>query len=433
MVTPDFTRAARRPSEQRAIVEQVLASGPGTIETDYLEWKSSFDLGETKYRAATAKHVLAFANRDPDRAKRNAEGYAYLLIGVEPGNLAGVTDVWDPEKLEAWITPYTGNDVRWDAAYVEVQDKHVLFITVDPPRWGDPPRAICKEAQDEQGKSMRDGWIYIRRPGKSEQAGHGDIAMLTTRAQAGARRLSLALELMSAAPRVISAQVLSNAHRDAAIWREARELLRGLPQPPQARNLLLQPPTVGESRTQDAFRAQVEQYQRKATANWPASVAVAAVEHRHSPLHFRIRNSTDEVFESVQLEALLPLHPKWVTTSAAAARKMLQPPEPPAPWGKELSAMTNYISRVDLALPTNVELEPQTTSGGDAQLLARFAPLLVRPHTAHPLTELFLILPPTLTLQEITVHWRATSSSTSGELRGELALQVEGEPPAETT
>ncbi len=414
-------------------MEQVLASGPEAIETDYLEWKSSFDLGETKYRAATAKHILAFANRHPDRAQRNAEGYAYLLIGVEPGNLAGVTDVWDPEKLEAWITAYTGNDVRWDAAYVEVQDKHVLLITVDPPRWGDPPRAICKEAQDEQGKSMRDGCIYIRRPGKSEQAGHSDIAMLTTRAQAGARRLSLALELMSAAPRLISAEMLSDANRDAAIGREAQELLRGLPQQRHALNLLLEVPTVRESRTQDTFRAQVERYQRKATANWPASVAVAAVERGHSPLHFRIRNSTDEVFESVQLEALLPLHPTRVTTSAAAARKMLQPPEPPAPWGKELSAMTNYMSRVDLAPPTNVELEPQTTSGGDAQLLARFAPLLVRPHTGHPLTELFLILPPTLALQEITVRWRATSSSTSGELTGELALQVEGEPPAETT
>ena len=63
-------------------MEYVLTSGPGTIETDYLEWKSSFDLGKTRYRAATAKQILGFANRDPDRAVRNARGYAYLLIGV---------------------------------------------------------------------------------------------------------------------------------------------------------------------------------------------------------------------------------------------------------------------------------------------------------------------------------------------------------------
>lgn len=432
MATPDFTRAARRPSERRAIVEHVLASGPGTIETDYLEWKSSFDLGETKYRAATAKHILAFVNRDPARAKRNAEGYAYLLIGVEPGNLVGAADIWDPEKLEAWITPYIGHDVRWDADYVEVQDEYVLFITVDPPRWGDPPRPLCKEAQDELGKSMRDGWIYIRRPGKSEQAGHADITMLTTRARAGARTLSLALELVSAPPRVISAEVLSNANRDAAIHRKAQKLLRGMPQPQALGTFMtLELPTLDESRTRDAFRAQVQQYQRDATDQWPAIAAVAAVERGHSPLRFQIRNSTDEVFESVQLEAVLLLHPTWVTTSAAAARELLRPPEPPTPWGRELLAMVSDISGIDLALHTDVELEPQTTSGGDAQyVLSRFAPLLVRPHTAHPLAELFLMLPPTLAGHEITVRWRATSRSTSGELKGELALQVEGEPPA---
>src|SRR3954468_12355350 len=118
----DTSRVARKPSERKAIVRYVYETKE-PIESDWLEWKSEFDLAETRYRGPAAKHILAFANRHPDKAARNAGGVGYLLIGVEPGSLPGVPELWDPEKIESWIGPYVGDRVAWEPAYVEIDHR----------------------------------------------------------------------------------------------------------------------------------------------------------------------------------------------------------------------------------------------------------------------------------------------------------------------
>jgi hypothetical protein len=60
-----------------------------------------------------------------------------------------------PEKIESWIAPYVGNRVAWEPAYVEIDGRHVLFITVEAPRWGEPPFPLRKEGGDELSKTMR--------------------------------------------------------------------------------------------------------------------------------------------------------------------------------------------------------------------------------------------------------------------------------------
>lgn len=72
---PDSARVARKLSERKAIVRYVYETKEA-IEADWLEWKSAYDLSETRYRAPAAKHMLAFANRHPDEAVRQANGAA---------------------------------------------------------------------------------------------------------------------------------------------------------------------------------------------------------------------------------------------------------------------------------------------------------------------------------------------------------------------
>ncbi len=60
--TPDFSTLARRPSERLAIVEYVRDT-PNFQETDYLEWKSAYDLSKRPEAGATSKHLIGFANR----------------------------------------------------------------------------------------------------------------------------------------------------------------------------------------------------------------------------------------------------------------------------------------------------------------------------------------------------------------------------------
>jgi hypothetical protein len=132
---PDWTRAARRPSGREQIVRYVHDAPPGTMETDWLEWKTAYELREVHGRLAVARQVIAFANRHPDRAAKHAEGVGYLLLGVEPGALPGI-GIFDSALLESWLSPYIGPKIEWNPEYVHVDGVAVLFITVEAPRWG---------------------------------------------------------------------------------------------------------------------------------------------------------------------------------------------------------------------------------------------------------------------------------------------------------
>jgi hypothetical protein len=75
---PDFTSLARRPTERLKIVEHVRDTLT-LEETDYLEWKSEYDLSTKVGAVLTARQLIGMANRDPAQAKRHAEGSAYML------------------------------------------------------------------------------------------------------------------------------------------------------------------------------------------------------------------------------------------------------------------------------------------------------------------------------------------------------------------
>jgi hypothetical protein len=419
MTAPDFSRAARRPADRRALVEHVHRGGPGTIESDWLEWKSRLDLGRTAQRAVAAKHILGFANRGPDRARRNAAGCGYLLIGVEPGCLTGVPEAWDPAQLESWIGRYVGAAVAWDAHYVASAGRQVLAIGVEPPQWGDPLHPLRKESVDEAGKTLRNGTIFVRRLGKTVQADAAEIGMLTERARAGPRRLALAVEIASEPPEAIPSGALSADCRDEALERWRLEALRGVP----AEDPWF--PGVGvERRGPSSFRVEVDAYVERARAGWASVVAAALVGDRRSPLRLQLRNETERVFESVQLEAILPLERRQVATSPADAHDVLDVPEEPAPWHEpeQERVPSRAVSNKDAA---KVQVEESCGSGADArEVLLRFDPVLVRPYTTHRLPEVLLMLPPALAGRELRIRWRATSRSTLGELSGQLRLPV---------
>src|ERR1700754_2537495 len=81
-----------------ALVRAVLGAPSDEPETDALEWKGPLDLSSRKSKFDLARHVLGFGNRSVATARRSFEGHAYLLFGVEPGNLCGVA-MPDPATL----------------------------------------------------------------------------------------------------------------------------------------------------------------------------------------------------------------------------------------------------------------------------------------------------------------------------------------------
>ncbi len=428
---PDFSHLARRPSERVAIVEHVLNTAE-LQETNYLEWKTGYDLSTNPGAAATGKHLIGFANRDRAQAARYADGHAYLLLGVEPANLTGVP-LWDSADLENWLVRFVGRELRYDIHYVEVGGQQVLFLTVDPPQQADPIYCLQRASAEPRGKTLPEGTIYVRHGGQTDVATAADIARLTQRARATAVGLDLRVELDGSGVRTIGEKVLSDRVRDPFVEREQRSLYNSLPSQQRDRYAYgLSRAAIGESRSRDEYIEEVETYAAELKARWAELVAIHHVEHERSELVAVIVNDTAENYEDVVLELALPVALDCVYTRPREAANRLGRPERPVAYGRGLLAsITPRMPVIPGLRPPEPELEaPEACS-----TLVRFPPLHVRPHTPHRLQRLLLALPPTVADATLPVRWRVTARNTPGQLEGEVELLVPGadratdEPP----
>jgi hypothetical protein len=176
-------------------VRAIAESPSDEQETHYLEWKGPLTLvgKDAAGRAAVAKAVLGFANRDPAEASRAFGGCAYLLAGVSPGDLCGV-EVVDAAKLEAQVATYAGRTIGWRADDVAMKERSVLVVTVEPPQWGDPIHPVRKtfNSSDTRGPVLQEGTAFVRHQASTERATAADLDMLSRRA---ARRPGDQLEI----------------------------------------------------------------------------------------------------------------------------------------------------------------------------------------------------------------------------------------------
>ena len=85
----DISRQLRSAKELSDLIEAISTADASESEPDWLEWKREADLSSRRWHALIGKFIVGFANRDPAVASRATGGCAYLVIGVEPGNLAG--------------------------------------------------------------------------------------------------------------------------------------------------------------------------------------------------------------------------------------------------------------------------------------------------------------------------------------------------------
>lgn len=413
-VVPGSDRVVRGPAERRALIEYVRDT-PSFQETDWVEWKQGYDLGRKPGRASVAKHLIGFTNRDPDAATRNADGYAYLILGLRSGKVAGFP-VHDSADLENWLRPYVGAGVRFDLDYVKVGQDDVLFFTIDPPAWGDDIHCLLQASEDEDTKkAMSTGTIFVRKSGKTEPADASDIRRLTERARR--QGATLALNVVVSSPVAALPDTLFSEEMKTAVLGEQRSrLLKGLP--PQSPGLSgMLNVTAGETRSRQRFIEQVDQFVEEATRRWQPFIVTEQLERDPSRLVLDLVNDTDDNYEQVVVELHFPVQRASVHLSVAGARDLLKPPKPPPRWGRMLD-----VPKIDPRIFSGGTFDE--IDGDKISVRVQFAPLHVRPRTSHRLPEILLALPPTFSGQELPVRWRATSSSTRGEASGIIELSV---------
>jgi hypothetical protein len=412
-------RAIRGPSARLALVRAVRDGGPITTETDWVEWKSEVDLRDKRSRMELiVRHILGFANRQPDRAVRVAEGWAYLLLGVEPGALGGVQEI-DTATLESWLRPYLGWELRWDADYVNLDGKAVLVIWVEAPRWGDPIYPLRKALDPYE-----DGMIFVRRLGKTERASSAEIDQLVERAARGARVLQVTIDWWGD-PKIITPVEIRE--EDTRAWVEA-ERTRVLPTVEQLRYLASQKQpfrsmqaAMGESGKILGYEIEVKNYLEEAACTRSRQIHRAAVRWGLGAVQLGIENGTMDNYPAVEVQLTFPptVVPYFYEDDAISDQEM---PRLPTPYGTPAPPFGLEPSRAFSFRPQGsgyVE-EPNRT--------IHFAPMQIRPGGRHQLETIHLIVGPEMAGKELVGEWSATSTGVSGQATGTVTVRVGDSP-----
>jgi hypothetical protein len=109
---PDIptARPLRTHAELAQLVAAIVKASP-TGETNWLEWKRTLDLSTKIAQGVIARTILGMANRTVATVMRSMGGCGYIVIGVEPGLVKGVTEV-DPAQLVHTIQDYWDRTAR---------------------------------------------------------------------------------------------------------------------------------------------------------------------------------------------------------------------------------------------------------------------------------------------------------------------------------
>jgi len=182
----DLSLPIGRPSDRRRLIEGILDGTLGVDETTWLEWKSQVDWDSpVDVAIKVARHLIAFANRDPAQAQAFVGGEAYLVLLPDPAQPSRTRI--DPADIENKVAPYLGTDgPQWSASHIDHNESVALVLTVAPPRAGDHIHTLRKQAA-----TYPNGAVFVRRPGKTEQADSVDIRRLELRAQATASQIAI--------------------------------------------------------------------------------------------------------------------------------------------------------------------------------------------------------------------------------------------------
>ena len=366
----DRSRALRTPAELRELVEAIRDSPPDSQETNWVEWKSGLDLSSKEGRFSIARAVLGFANREVTLASNVFEGVAYMVVGAEPGAVAGVT-VIDSAKLEQGVRTYLDGP-RWTPHYVQVDGKDVLVIAVEPPRPGDTIHTLLKEySSDKPTESTRDkdrpaanrrGTVFHRGAARTEQAGPAEIEMLVQRRVDGTRQPGVELAMAMTALPLIRLDLSPDALDE---WMQQHERSiranSGAPkQPPAAPRTPAGAGTFGLPtsyltaegylgsgyREQDArtFEAQVSEYLDAKRAALLPQLVGAVVRSNGNKVSFVVTNDSDDSITGVQLTVRFPRNEIVVRSVAPRARSVPTVPRWPDPldlkrWPSHLPTM----------------------------------------------------------------------------------------------
>lgn len=429
----DTSQRVRGPQARLHLVEAIRDAPASEPETDWVEWKSEADVRDKAWRGGVASHILGFANREPTRASRATEGHAYLVLGVEPGNVIG-TAAYDPADIETWLNPYIGtaNGPGWEPDYVRIDGVEVLILSVDPPPEGHGAFPLRKAFMSPSGTNHPQGEIFVRRNGKTvSEPTAAEMDMLNARAQKPQSGLDIGLRWSNEGP--INPIELNDTAQQTWLDSERTVLLAPLSGSPVALGNLAQDAVTKmtnifgrENRTEDDYRQQVDAYVAGARQELGNEVKAHAVAAGHGRIELEVINRCDQNFEDVLVEA-------YVEGNVCAyfdeddASDESEFPSRPRRWGTP-SPFRGFTPPIHMPNLSHLSRPPRGHIDNSASARIKFAEFHLRPGYKVPLPSVYLIVRDDHAGGELNIRWVATSRSTAGSVFGDLAVEISDKP-----
>jgi hypothetical protein len=466
----DISRPLRGIDRHRDLVQAILGAH-SSDELEWLEWKSGLDLNTKHGCFQIAKAILGMANRPVEVAARACAGYGYLVVGVEPENLAGV-QVPDPAQWIGRVEVYLKSGSAgpsWDWTIVPVDGDNALVLTVDPPKDGDPPWPLRKELD-----TYRSGTLFVRKPGKTEPALAEDVDALGRRLLAGASRLpQLLLEIVGdvPVPWILGAEVQESVaswvererdrHLAAALTVED-ERTKPVPAPEPSDRIGL----LGMSDT-NALRAQAKaiadlqnalrsgvlgQFQgepdRRTLAEYTAELDQWAAEFRaaalhdlprryceadHGLVHLRVTNNSLQYLPGVEVQIHIAFEAAKGLADVPdgqrlpnAPRPYGQPTQSPLLTGSLAAGMPSVLSDLDGYSYGGQYVRDTFIEEGSIKATLDVGDL--RPTASYDGDDFYVFLSSRPAEGLLHASWTATVQNRDGIIEGRLTIPVEAEP-----
>lgn len=429
-------RPYRFPGELVELVEAVTTTGPNN-ESTWIEWKSRLDLADKSGEVHVAKHVLGFANRMLTTARAHTGGYAYLIIGAEPGEVHGITSI-DPAVLVPRINRYVGRQVRWRPEYVTVGGKEVLVVVVDPPEHGDPLFPVRTQL-DKHDK----GRILVRRPGATDVADDAEIDQLVDRVRAAKGGLDISLrpisstieqrpdfDLINDLTRAEKTAVLGRPRADVPARHDPASVLGVAAAAQMAAMSIMQQP---DRRTDEDYTEEVGHYIEAYQHALLERAWLWLWRHRPVWLHLEVVNETDGNFRALEIELYIPgdvqAWPDGVTFDDSDEEVALPTRPPILGTPKNVNFNINpYIpapnwTRAMANLRPNVTVGPTVRVRKTGSVTVDYGGINLRPQQtkALPLVRLLVAEEAGAVLE---CDWVATANNVERQVRGRVFLTV---------
>lgn len=442
----DTRRAPVRASQYLELVKAVRAASAAD-ELDWLEWKSSLDFrpkskADKSARAHVARAIIGFANRQPDIALRNVEGYGFLVVGVDPEGYYGVDEI-DSVELEQWVTPYIGEDIEWRATYVHVTEEgperlSILVVTVSPPKWGDPIFCIRKEipppprGEGDQVKdkdTIREATIFVRRPGRTDRARAADIDRLGERLLRRQQALDLSLTVQAGAVLPVT---MPNDALERIIDVERDHLISRLSTPERRTPLAMgsfDARKLAELRDPEAYREEVERYLTELSEAYPRALP-EVVAFSAPRILLRLHNHTHTHLKDVQVRlelqaevlATSPKEPFERDRKKRFPRGLPERPRPYGPFDPVAHLPQEFLRSTALHLPSPKVVRASRDIEVDGATVV-FPPTDVRVGLSENLAA-FVAATALPLSAPLTVPWTATATNLDGTAQGTVTLPV---------